>query len=65
MLLRALGYSDSRGDFKYTDAAGFAVSINMIDEIIKPVLRKGALPRGHVELIYAALKTNTNIRVIH
>ncbi len=60
MLLRALGYSDSRGDFKYTDAAGFAVSINMIDENYKASINGKALCRGDmVELIYAALKTNT------
>lgn len=57
-MLRALGYSDKDGDFKYADALVFANDIGMLDRNQLERLAEGEFTRGDmVEVTFHALVT--------
>jgi len=57
LVLRALGYQDSEGDFVYKEALTKAVSVGLIDDSLHKQLQKQAFQRGHtVQISYQALK---------
>ncbi len=59
-MLRALGYSDSQGDFSYDKAVDFAFQIKMLSETDVSSLTAGTFLRDHVAMVSGkALKTVT------
>ena len=55
-ILRALGYSDSAGDFSWNEALEFALNNKLIDESVYNEMNTGAFYRGHLAKIsYLAL----------
>lgn len=57
-LLRALGYSDTAGDFTWNGCLSFAAQLGMIDAASADALDRAGLNRGDmVDLSYAALTT--------
>jgi len=57
LVLRALGYQDSEGDFVYKEALTKAASIGLVDDSLHKQLQKQAFQRGHaVQISYLALK---------
>lgn len=61
LVLRALGYSDSKGDFSYTKSLDKAKTLGLIDAATSQELGKQSFLRGHIALIsYNALKQKLN-----
>lgn len=61
LVLRALGYSDSKGDFSYAESLDKAKSIGLIDAATSQELAKQPFLRGHIALLsFEALKQQLN-----
>ncbi|WP_337100389.1 leucine-rich repeat domain-containing protein [Paenibacillus sp. YIM B09110] len=57
LVLRVLGYQDSKGDFTYQEALNKAASIGLIEASLRDNLKTAKFLRGHAVLIsYNALK---------
>ncbi|RXZ78453.1 hypothetical protein EBB07_26845 [Paenibacillaceae bacterium] len=61
LVLRALGYQDSKGDFTYQEALDKAAAIGLIDDSLRKLLHKKTFLRGHaVQISYQALEQPLN-----
>lgn len=64
MILRALGYNDQQGVFKWDKAVEFANTVGLIDgqelTILKPIANKGLIRDEMARLSYKSLFTNQN-----
>lgn len=60
LMLRALGYNDSQGDFSFDKAVDFAIQIKMLSNAEAASLSSGTFLRDHVAMVSGmALKTAT------